>query len=93
MPDHARADVRYCLLLSVTVGYCGRYVCPITHELMCDPVMACDGQSYERRAIEQWFTRRRASPKTGCELETTALFPNHLLRNQICEWQEAHLPN
>jgi hypothetical protein len=31
-------------------------VCPITHELMTeDPVLAADGVTYERSAIENWF--------------------------------------
>lgn len=29
--------------------------CPITHELMKDPVMATDGHTYEREAIMKWF--------------------------------------
>ena len=32
-------------------------VCPITQELMQDPVMCADGESYERNAIEAWFAR------------------------------------
>ena len=65
------------------------FICPITQELMQDPVMASDGHTYERCAIERWFARRQipTSPKTGCELETTAHFPNHLLRNQILDWK------
>ena len=28
------------------------FVCPLSHALMVDPVMASDGVNYERRAIE-----------------------------------------
>lgn len=31
------------------------YLCPISHELMSDPVVACDGHTYERRAITEWM--------------------------------------
>jgi len=31
------------------------WICPITHELPVDPVMAEDGQFYERSAMEQLF--------------------------------------
>ena len=57
-------------------------VCPITHEIMLDPVVAADGHSYERRAIEEWLsqTGRTTSPNTGAELEDRALKPNHSLR-------------
>ena len=36
----------------------GEYRCPITQELPVDPVVAEDGQAYERTAIEDWFERR-----------------------------------
>lgn len=34
------------------------YLCPITTEVMEDPVIAGDGYTYERTAIEQWFKKR-----------------------------------
>ena len=36
---------------------------------MQDPVLAADGFSYERAAIEDWFAKgHRTSPKTGLQL-------------------------
>ncbi|EOD19557.1 hypothetical protein EMIHUDRAFT_209151 [Emiliania huxleyi CCMP1516] len=64
------------------------FVCPITTEVMSDPVMAADGQSYERTAIERWLATKSTSPLTGEELEFTRLFPNHTLRRVIRQWQE-----
>ncbi|EOD05899.1 hypothetical protein EMIHUDRAFT_68858, partial [Emiliania huxleyi CCMP1516] len=64
------------------------YTCPITHELMTDPVLATDGHTYERTAIERWLQRRATSPKSGLALESTMLFPNHILRRIILEWKE-----
>ena len=55
---------------------------------MDDPVIAFDGHTYERRAIEHWFERRRTSPKTGEALDNTVLRPNHAIRGQIVEWRE-----
>ena len=66
------------------------FICPISHELMEDPVLASDGHAYERRVIERWFEKRLTSPKTGEALETPTLFANHILRRQISEWREAH---
>jgi hypothetical protein len=31
------------------------YLCPISHELMSDPVVACDGHTYERHSITEWL--------------------------------------
>ena len=62
---------------------CG-FECPITSELMHDPVIADDGHSYERTAIESWFgTGNRTSPVTGKALPTQRLHPNHALRIAI----------
>lgn len=39
--------------------------CPISHVLMvCDPVVASDGNVYERAAIEEWFQRSRENGST-----------------------------
>ena len=59
------------------------YICPITHEPMEDPVVTVDGQTYERRAIEQWLERHNISPLTGEELRNTMVIPCHALRSVI----------
>ena len=65
------------------------FKCPITTERMRDPVIAPDGHSYEREAIERWIATRKhvgelpTSPKTGLVLQNEVLFPNHALRNAI----------
>lgn len=59
------------------------WLCPITLSVMRDPVIAEDGHSYERSAIEQWFGTSNHSPKTGAPLRSTHLIPNHALRNTI----------
>ena len=66
------------------------FVCPITQALMEDPVLATDGHTYERRAIEAWLARRLTSPRTGGELQAPTVFPNHSMRRMIIEWREAH---
>mmetsp|Transcript_16969 Transcript_16969/g.28298 ORF Transcript_16969/g.28298 Transcript_16969/m.28298 type:complete len:316 (-) Transcript_16969:502-1449(-) len=57
--------------------------CPICLEIMTDPVLASDGFSYERRAIERWLTTHRTSPLTGGVLPNQILIPNHRLRQVI----------
>ena len=65
------------------------FTCPITQDLMNDPVIVADGHTYERTAIERWLQTNTMSPKSGTELECKMLFPNHSMRGQIREWQEA----
>ena len=68
------------------------FVCPITHEVMEDPVVAADGHTYERAAIERWVAKKLMSPKTGGALGSATIFPNHSIRSQIREWQEKQSP-
>ncbi|ACE05862.1 hypothetical protein Aasi_0451 [Candidatus Amoebophilus asiaticus 5a2] len=58
--------------------------CSITQEIMEDPVIAQDGHTYERAAIQQWFnTGRRTSPRTGARLLSTDLIANYTMRSLI----------
>jgi hypothetical protein len=41
-----------------------QYLCPITCEVMNDPVIAEDGQTYEREAIATWVAGHGTSPMT-----------------------------
>ena len=60
------------------------FVCPITKELMTDPVITADGHTYERSAIEETFVAMNTkSPLTGKQLITCRLYPNITLRNLI----------
>jgi hypothetical protein len=62
------------------------FQCPLTMEVMRDPVITVDGQTYERTEIEKWFALgNRTSPLTGEALPSTNLFPNIALRKAIRE--------
>ena len=53
------------------------YYCSITHEIMSNPVVAADGHSYEKAAIEEWFRRGgRNSPMTNQPLADRNLILN-----------------
>jgi WD40 repeat protein len=65
-------------------------LCPITKEVLKDPVLAVDGHVYERDAIEQWFRWNRTSPMTGCFLHATGLMPEEPLRRAVEEFMEWH---
>merc|ERR1719454_2216829 len=56
------------------------FICPITHDVMTDPVVGADGYTYERAAISRWFETSRKSPVTGQSLPHTDLVPNHSVR-------------
>jgi hypothetical protein len=59
--------------------------CCITRDLLVDPVIAADGETYERAAITAWFdTGHFTSPKTRAVI-TTALISNHAIRRLAVE--------
>ena len=66
----------------------GHFYCKITHELMVDPVILCDGQSYERRAIEEWFKDNDTSPNTGKQLKSKLMTTNFALRASIEKYRK-----
>ena len=65
------------------------YICPITSEIMNDPVTTVDGFTYERTAITEWLRTKDTSPSTGATLEITMLIPNLSLRSVIRSFVEA----
>ena len=64
------------------------YICPIGKSIMEDPVIASDGFTYERAAIQRSIEIRPYSPHTGLELSSTSLRHNGQLGNEIREWTE-----
>ena len=44
------------------------FICPLTLEIMTDPVTAADGHSYECAAITAWLRSSALSPLTGEQL-------------------------
>ena len=62
--------------------------CSITQEVMVDPVIATDGHTYERAAIQQWLEEHHTSPLTKQHISST-LIPNHALRNLIQDFRHA----
>ena len=53
-------------------------LCPITRTLMVDPVVASDGNTYERSAILQWIKLRQTSPLNPSMILT----PSNLVANR-----------
>ena len=59
------------------------FVCPILFEVMVDPVIDKEGNSYERSAIEAWLRDNSTSPLTRSPMTTSDLAPNRALKEAI----------
>jgi len=64
------------------------FLCPITCEVMVNPVIAMDGHTYEKESIEKWFKDNHTSPKTNEKMPNTLVIPNQAMRTQIVEYLE-----
>ncbi|KAJ0750150.1 putative U box domain, armadillo-like helical, Zinc finger, RING/FYVE/PHD-type [Helianthus annuus] len=68
------------------------FICPLSKQIMKDPVTLENGQTFQREAIEKWFNeckengRKLVCPLTLRELKTTDMNPSIALRNTIEEW-------
>ncbi|KAL8035056.1 hypothetical protein ABFX02_12G072700 [Erythranthe guttata] len=65
--------------------------CPISLELMRDPVIVATGQTYERSYIQRWIDCGNTTcPKTRQKLHHLTLTPNYVLRSLISNWCVKH---
>ena len=58
------------------------FLCPITYELLREPVVALDGHTYEKSAIEKWLKSNHTSPRSG-EIMEDSIIPNTNLKKLI----------
>ncbi|CAN6249928.1 unnamed protein product [Urochloa humidicola] len=67
------------------------FLCPISMELMEDPVTVSTGVTYDRRSIERWFFKygKTTCPATMQRLSSFDLTPNHTLKSVISSWLDA----
>lgn len=69
------------------------FICPLTKQVMQNPVTLENGQTFEREAIEKWFDECRENgrplscPITSKQLSITDLSPSIALRATIEEWR------
>ncbi|KAJ0101882.1 hypothetical protein Patl1_06649 [Pistacia atlantica] len=68
--------------------------CPITLDLMRDPVIVASGHTYDRNSISQWINSgHHTCPKSGQTLIHMALIPNYALKSLVHQWcQENNIP-
>ncbi|KAL4347008.1 hypothetical protein GQ457_17G004700 [Hibiscus cannabinus] len=64
------------------------FICPISLELMKDPVTLTTGITYDRESIDKWLFsgNNTACPVTKQVISDCELVPNHTLRRLIQSW-------
>ena len=78
------------LIKGLTENELRNFTCPITHDIMWEPVVASDGHTYEKDAIEQWLAAspdgQALSPMTQLPMARTVL-PNKIIADLIRDKQ------
>ncbi len=64
------------------------FLCPITQELMDEPVVGKDGHTYERKAIIQWLQQHPLSPMTREPMSEADLKPNYALKSMLDRYKK-----
>jgi hypothetical protein len=65
-----------------------RFFCPLTKEIMENPVMSNKGCNFERKAILKWMDDMGdICPVTNTPLKPSDLVSNGKLQWEICQWQ------
>nr|GEZ39802.1 E3 ubiquitin-protein ligase PUB23-like [Tanacetum cinerariifolium] len=69
--------------------------CPISMELMKEPVIIATGVTYERKNIEKWFFsyKKKTCPATMQDIQNFGVTPNHTLKRLILGWQNGYSPS
>ncbi|XP_047329209.1 U-box domain-containing protein 26-like [Impatiens glandulifera] len=76
--------------IDITIQIPYHFRCPISLELMQDPVTISTGQTYDRSSIESWISTSTSTattcPVTRSPITDLNLIPNHTLRRLIQQW-------
>ncbi|XP_074277465.1 U-box domain-containing protein 17-like [Silene latifolia] len=63
------------------------FLCPISRDLMIDPVTLATGQTFDRTAITDWFKQGNLRcPVTRTDLGVIILIPNKVVQSFISKW-------
>jgi hypothetical protein len=63
-----------------------KYLCPISRNIMSNPVIISTGQIYDKQAISDWFKNNDTCPITRIRVATKDTFPVVYLKDEIMEY-------
>ena len=63
-----------------------KYLCPISRELMFEPVITEMGINYDNKYIYEWFKNSDKDPYTNTQIESKVLYPNVEKTNDILDF-------
>ncbi|GAU47916.1 hypothetical protein TSUD_404690 [Trifolium subterraneum] len=83
-----------CFAVKSGVSFPPYFRCPLSLELMLDPVIVASGQTYERQSIQKWLDHgMTVCPKTRQRLTHTNLIPNYTVKAMVATWCDENNAN
>ncbi|XVF30938.1 hypothetical protein REPUB_Repub16aG0102100 [Reevesia pubescens] len=67
-----------------------KFKCPLSGQIMTDPVILITGQTYDRPSIQKWLNEAGKCDLSRQVFSHTILTPNCLVRELISEWSKEH---
>jgi len=80
---------------TAAVALTGQLTCPLTGELLTDPVVAPDGRTYERAAVTRWIDEHRTAPGDpdgAATVGVAELRPDLATREKLVEYMAGLMP-
>jgi hypothetical protein len=75
---------KLCNFYKLKIDFPNEFFCPLTQDIMVNPVTTSGGHTYEWSEIAEWFKEgNNKDPSTLKVLNNTLLYPNHALRSAI----------
>ena len=68
-------------------------ICPITSQIMADPVVIASGHTYEREAILKWLENNNTDPLTNEKLSNKAVMQNITMKKMIVSFVDKSKKN
>ena len=65
------------------------FICPITQNIMEEPVITPFGMTYEKSAIIDWIKKNKTDFQTKKDLTEDMLVPNYILKVEINKYKES----
>ena len=59
-----------------------KFICPLTKDVMVDPVMTKTGFNFERKALEDWLDKNGSV----CPISSEPLYPSGIVGNKKLQW-------
>eukprot|EP00347_Sterkiella_histriomuscorum_P000049 403377379 len=75
---------------ATTVDDLESFLCPISQQIMIEPVMTIYGHCFEKKVIIDWIQRKGTCPLTNQKLTVNDIFPAFALKSAIDEYRKKH---